>query len=124
VEHVLAPQVQTVFPQGRTRHTPQLNVHLDNWCVHFSKVTEQFLIENQLLHVPHPPCSPDLDPSDFWLFGRIKAGLGGRSFAEPEVLLEFSEGVREFLEGIPAAELTEVFEGWVDRVRWVIAHNG
>jgi hypothetical protein len=48
-------------------------------------------------------------------------GLTGRSSAEPEELLE---GVREFLEGIPAAELTAVFEGWIDRVRRVIAHNG
>jgi hypothetical protein len=77
-------------------------------------VTKQFFIENQLLHVSHPPDSPDLAPSDFWLFGRIKTGLAGRSFAEPEELLE---GVREFLEGIPAVELTEVFEGWIDRVR-------
>jgi hypothetical protein len=81
---------------------------------------EQFSIENQLLHVPNPPYSPDLAPSNFWLLGRIKTGLAGRSFAEPE---EASEGVREFLEGIPVAELMAVFEGWIDRVRWVIAHN-
>jgi hypothetical protein len=50
--------VQMVFPQMRTRYTPRLNVHLDNYPVHFSKVTEQFIIENQLLHLPHPPYSP------------------------------------------------------------------
>jgi hypothetical protein len=27
------------------------------------------------------------------------------------------------MEGIPAAEFTAVFESWIDRVRWVIAHN-
>jgi hypothetical protein len=121
VEHVMTPLVQTVFPQGRTQYTPRLNAHLDNCRVHFSKVTEQLFIENQLLHVPHPPYSPDLAPSDFWRFGRIKTGLAGRSFAEPEELLE---GAREILEGIPAAELRAVFKGWVDRVRWVIAQNG
>jgi hypothetical protein len=62
-----------------------------------------------------------LASSDFWLFWRIKIGLAGRSFAEPE---ELFEDVREFLEEIPAAELMAVFEGWIDRVRWVIAHNG
>jgi histone-lysine N-methyltransferase SETMAR len=86
---------------------------LDNCRVHFSKVTEQFSIEDQLVHVSHPPYSPDLAPSDSWLFGRIKTGLAGRSFAEREELLE---GVREFLEGVPAAELTAVFESWIDRV--------
>jgi hypothetical protein len=120
VKHALAPLVQRVFPQGKNRHTPQLNVHLDNCRVHFSKVAEQFFIENQLLHDSNPPDSPDLAPSDFWRFRCIKTGLAGRSFTEPEELLE---GVRELLEGIPAAELTAVFEGWVDRVRWVIAHN-
>jgi histone-lysine N-methyltransferase SETMAR len=121
VEHVMAPLVQTVFPQGRTRYTPGLNIHLDNCRVHFSKVTERFFIENQLLHVPRPPYSPDLAPSDFWLFRRIKTGFAGRSLNGPKELLE---GVREFMEGIPVAELTVVCEGWIDRVRWVIAHNG
>jgi hypothetical protein len=84
---------------------------------------EHFSIENQLLHVPHPPHSPDLAPSDSWLFGPIMTGLAGRSFAEPEELSELLQGVREFLEVIPAAELTAGFDGWIDRVRTVIAHN-
>jgi histone-lysine N-methyltransferase SETMAR len=95
VEHGMMPLVQTVFPQGRTQYTPRLNFHLKNCRVNFSKVTEQFLIENQLLHVPCPPYSPDLALSDFWLFARIKTELAGRSFTEPEELLE---GVREFME--------------------------
>jgi hypothetical protein len=114
VEYVMALLAQTVFPKGRTRYTPRPNVHLDNCHVHFSKVTEQFSIDNQLLHVPHPPYSPGLAPSDFWLFGRIKTRLDGRSFAKPEELLE---RIREFLEGISATELTVVFEGSIDRVR-------
>jgi hypothetical protein len=83
-------------------------------------VTEQFFIETQLPHIPYPPYSPDLVPSDFWLFGHIKVGLAGRSFAEPEDRLE---SVRKLLDGIPAAEFTAVFEGWIYQVRWVIAHN-
>jgi hypothetical protein len=42
VEHVMAPLVQTIFPQGRNRYRPRLNVHLDNCRVYFSKVAEQF----------------------------------------------------------------------------------
>jgi hypothetical protein len=86
MEHVMAPLVQTVFPHGRTRYAPRLNSHLDNCCVHFPKVASQFFVENQLLHVPQPPYSPDLAPSDFLLFGRIKTGLARQSFAEPEEL--------------------------------------
>jgi hypothetical protein len=98
------------FTQVRTWYTPRLNTRLGNCPVHFSKVTEQFFIDDQLLYVPHSPYSPDLAPSDFWLFGRIKIGLAGRSFAKPEELLE---DVREFLKGIPAAELTAIFDGWI-----------
>jgi histone-lysine N-methyltransferase SETMAR len=87
-EHVMMPLVQMVFPQKRIWYTPRFNVHLDNCPVHFSKVTEHLFIENQLLHVSHPPYSPDLAPSDFWLFGRIKTGFVGRRFAEPDELLE------------------------------------
>jgi hypothetical protein len=63
VKHIMAPLVQRVFPQGKTQYIPRLHVHLDNCRVHFSKVTEHFFIENQLLHVPHPSYSPDLAPS-------------------------------------------------------------
>jgi histone-lysine N-methyltransferase SETMAR len=86
VEHVMVPLVQMVFPQGRTRYTPRLNIHLDNCRVYFSTVMEQLFIENQLLSVPHLPYSPDLAPSEFWLFRRIRTGLAGRNFAEPEEL--------------------------------------
>jgi hypothetical protein len=63
-----------------------------------------------LLHVPHPPYSPDFALSGFWLFGRIKTGLAGRNFAKLDELRKLLEGIRGFLEGIPAAELTAILE--------------
>jgi hypothetical protein len=78
-------------------------------------------IENQLLHVPHLSYNPDLVLSDLWLFRHVKPGLADRSFAQPEELLE---GVREFLDGIPADELTAIFEGWIDPRIPVIVHDG
>jgi hypothetical protein len=30
--------------------------------------------------IPHPPCSPDLAPRDFFLFPKIKIKLKGRRF--------------------------------------------
>jgi hypothetical protein len=56
----MEPLAQTVFPQGRTWYTSRFNVHLDNYSVHFSKVKEQFFIENQLLHVRHQSHRSDL----------------------------------------------------------------
>jgi hypothetical protein len=45
---------------------------------------QQFLAKNNIPIVPHPPYSPDLAPSDFWLFPMLKVGLRGRRFATVE----------------------------------------
>ena len=34
--------------------------------------------------LPHPPCSPDLAPSDFHVFGPLKEEMGGKSFRSEE----------------------------------------
>jgi hypothetical protein len=36
---------------------------------------QQFLAKNNIPIGPHPPYSPDLAPSDFWLFHTLKMGL-------------------------------------------------
>jgi histone-lysine N-methyltransferase SETMAR len=71
--------------------------------------------------VPHPPYSPDLAPSDFWLFGDVKTSLVGQTFDEPEQLLE---AITEFLNEIQPPEVAAVFSHWVERVRWVLENNG
>ena len=44
--------------------------------------------------LPHPPYSPDLDPSDFQVFGPTKEAMGGRSFRSDE---EVQQAVHEWL---------------------------
>jgi len=34
----------------------------------------------------HPPYSPDLAPSDFWLFPHLKKFLRGKRFSNEEVI--------------------------------------
>jgi hypothetical protein len=98
VEHAITPLTQTVLPGGGTQQTPQLSIHLDSCRVHFVKVTEGFSTGDQPLHVPHSPYSLDLALWDVWLFGPIKLGLAGYSFAAPEPLLQgFEDFWREFL---------------------------
>jgi hypothetical protein len=41
-----------------------------------------------LVIVPHLPCSPDLAPSDFWLFDHIKTFLAGCVVNAIDELLE------------------------------------
>jgi hypothetical protein len=58
--------------------------------------------ENSRAAVPHPPDSPDLAPSDFWLFGLIKTSLPGRAIHDVDKLLE---AVTEFVNEIQPSEL-------------------
>jgi transposase len=94
---------------------------LDTCQVHFSKASEHFITENHIGRMPHPPYSPDLTPSDFWLFGHVKTSLVGQTFDESEQLLE---AIAEFLNEIRPPEVIVVFSHWVERVRWVLENNG
>jgi transposase len=50
-------------------------LHDDNAPSHSAMVVLQFLAKNNIPIVPHPSCSPDLSPSDIWLFPTLKLGL-------------------------------------------------
>jgi histone-lysine N-methyltransferase SETMAR len=71
--------------------------------------------------VPHPPFSPDLAPSDFWLFSYVKISLVGQTFDEPERLLEV---ITEVLNEIRPPEVVAVFSYCTERARWVLEING
>jgi hypothetical protein len=114
VEHVLVLLVREIFPHSRNRRALRLHVQLDNGRARFSRVAEQFLEANDILRILHPPYTPDLAPSDFWLFGRIKTAIACVKFDEQEQLLN---AITEFLNRISVEELRAVFDEWVERVR-------
>jgi transposase len=59
-------------------------LHHDNAPSHRSLVVQQFLVEKSSPVITQPPYSPDLAPSDFWLFLTLKMGLKGTHFANIE----------------------------------------
>jgi hypothetical protein len=69
---------------------------------------------------PQPPFSPDLAPSDFYRFGKLKTTLMGSVFENEQELLD---GVTRILDGITRDELESVFEEWVARLD-VCIHRG
>jgi hypothetical protein len=71
--------------------------------------------------VPHPPYSPDLAPSDFWLFGHVKTSLVSQTFDESGQL---PEEITEFLYEIQPPEVVAVFSHWIERGRGVLENNG
>ena len=52
-------------------------LHHDNAPAHAALLTRRFLTDNNMTAVPHPPYSPDLAPSNFSLFPKLKMKLKG-----------------------------------------------
>jgi histone-lysine N-methyltransferase SETMAR len=45
-------------------------LHDDNAPCHRVLLVREFLANHNILSLPHPPCSPDLAPADFFLYRR------------------------------------------------------
>jgi hypothetical protein len=56
-------------------------VHADNVGPHVAKCVTEYMDHNSLNRAPHP-YSPDLAPSDSYLFGYVKHQLQGYEFTE------------------------------------------
>jgi hypothetical protein len=70
---------------------------------------------------PHPPYSPDLAPSDLYLFTGVKGCLTDLSSEGAE---QFLEAVQIVLDGTVKATLQVVFLERMHRLRTYIAGNG
>jgi transposase len=116
LDNILAALTQ-IQPEDDGR---KLVVHADNARAHCSKMSN-FCQENELRLAPHPPYSPDLVPSDFFLFGYVKKRLKEMVFPSYEELVG---AIDEVVAGIESETLTAVFEHWMERLEWVSKNNG
>jgi histone-lysine N-methyltransferase SETMAR len=100
-------------PQAGQRN---LVIHADNASLQTAHQCRTFSAENGLRLATHPPDSPDLAPSDFFLFRYDKDRLQGIVFASGE---ESLPGISEVLDEIPPETLPRVFEHWIERLELV-----
>jgi len=72
----------------------------DNARSHTAKTTMETLRKLKWNLLTHPPYSPDLAPSDFYLFGGLKSDLQGMRFADNAAVIQT---VREWIRRQPQA---------------------
>jgi hypothetical protein len=70
---------------------------------------------------PDPSYSPDLAPSDFFLFGDVKGKLMGYRAETPFELLV---RIRVILAEIPRETLNTVFLEWMERLQKCVHRDG
>ena len=95
--------------------------HWDNARPHTSIITKAKLekLESNLL--PHPPYSPDLAPSDFYLFGNLKRQLKGSSFRNR---VELMSKLIDLMSKITMEERISVFLEWIRRLNIISNSDG
>jgi len=81
----------------------------------------EFLATNQITVLEHPAYSPDLAPSDFFLFPKIKGILKGRHFDDID---DIRSNTTAALKAIQQNQFQNCFEGWTRRWYRCIASQG
>ncbi|KAG5325333.1 MOS1T transposase, partial [Pseudoatta argentina] len=64
-------------PEYEQKHDKVIFLH-DNVRPHVTKVVKKYLETLKWDVLPHPPYSPDIAPSDYWLFRRMQHDLASR----------------------------------------------
>jgi len=96
-------------------------LHHDNAPSHTTLFVREFLVTKQITVLEHPAYSPDLAPSDFFLFPKIKEILKGRSFDDIDY---FRSNTTAALKAILQNQFQNCFEGWTGRWYRCIASQG
>lgn len=95
--------------------------HHDNAPAHSARITKEILREFRWELLPHPPYSPDLAPSDFFLFPKLKEHLKGVRFNTTD---EAKHAARTWLQNQPADFFKNGIMGWKHRLEKCIDRDG
>jgi hypothetical protein len=97
-------------------------MHSDNARPHTAKMSREYIILNRMKQAPHRHYSPDLAPSDFFLFGSVKGKLMGYRAESPSELLV---RIRVILAEIQReTTLNAVFLEWMERLQKCVQVDG
>jgi [histone H3]-lysine36 N-dimethyltransferase SETMAR len=96
-------------------------LHHDNASSHTATIVKEYLAQERITLLPHPPYSPDLAPCDFFLFPKLKKELAGRRFERIENL---ARAVNSILNTITNQEYENSFNDWCNRLQRCIDVGG
>ena len=108
----LLDQLRTVIREKR-RGKLSILLQQDNARVHTCKIAMDAVERNRNELIPHPVYSPDLAPSDCFLFPNLKKDIRGRHFrSNEEVVAAVEEWVRDKDPGFFSSELMALEHRW------------
>ncbi|CAH1967938.1 unnamed protein product [Acanthoscelides obtectus] len=88
-------------------------LHQDSASSYTAQKTKQYLTEENVELLDHPPYSPDLSPNDFFTFPKTKNRLRGQRYQSPE---EAVDAFKNAVLDLPANECNKCFENCFKRM--------
>ena len=97
-------------------------VHLlhDNASSHKCEDVKSFLASEKVEVLNHPPYSPYMNPSDFFLFPRLKKMLSGNKYTSRSSL---GSAIWQCLQQIQKEDYLSAFRDWIKRLQKCISVN-
>jgi len=89
-----------------------VSAKFDNAPCHTSLLARQFMSNKHITVCPHPPYSPDLAPSDFWLFPKVKMTTKGKRF---ESIQDIESATTAQLKTLTKEDFQNSFRKWQER---------
>lgn len=119
INNCLAPTIEEVKKQRPISGVKGIKLLHDNAQPHVAEEVENFLREEGISEMPHPPYSPDLAPCDFWLFDYIKQNLPDQTNKS-----SLFKEVSKIVENIPEKEFKKTFDRLLERMQLCIDNKG
>ena len=88
---------------------------------HKCVLVPDFLKEEKVVQLSHPPYSPDLSPCDFFLFPLLKKTLSGRHYESQSAL---DSAIYQNLQGIPKKAYLSAVTEWISRLEKCVSIKG
>ena len=98
-------------------NSSQWHFHHGNTQVHNSILVTDYLTKIWIKTDPHRPYSPDLAPSDFWLFPKLRG-------CRYETIEEMKEAVQKVIDMLTQEDFHGAFQNFLERYNKCIAAGG
>jgi hypothetical protein len=121
VESVVPDLVEHICQETRRRTLRGIMVHPDNTRPHNSRQSGAAFTATRASRIPAPAYSPDLLPSDFFLFGMLKERMSRTSYSSPDELIS---AISELIASLPKDQLVSVYKNRMKRLNWLIKYRG
>ena len=118
IDNCLIPVINEIRKKEKSFRTKYKMLH-DNGSPHTHRDVVDYLTEEGIEIIPHPPYSPDLAPCDFWLNDYIKNKLTDHTNEE-----SLAQEVSTVMRNIPMNEFKKTFDKLLERMELCVEHNG